>query len=422
MKTKLFFIISLIFFKSFSQSQTKRVLFLGNSYTYVNNLPQLLADFALAGGDTIIFDSNTPGGYTFQGHSTNATSLAKISAGNWDFVVLQEQSQMPSFPIGQVETDVFPYARYLDSMIHLQNPCAETVFYMTWGRKNGDASNCSFWPPVCTYEGMDSLLNLRYRMMADSNNTIISPVGAVWKYIRQNYPLIELYQSDASHPSVAGTFAAACSFYAALLRKDPTQINYNSSLTLSEASAIKNAAKVIVYDQLPEWHIGEYDPHANFAFSDNGGGTFSFTNSSLNATDYYWSFGDGNTSASANPTHTYSSSGTYNVVLTAEKCGLQDTMNLQVLVSTINIDDEKTPMCNIELFPNPANNNVTLKLNVDEVNKHFFIYDYKGSVVMNGKTNSKLTSINLSELNDGIYFLRLENNSNQFFKIVKTGN
>ncbi len=79
-------------------------------------------------------------------------------------------------------------------------------------------------------------------------------------------------------------------------------------------------------------------------------------------------------------------------------------------------------MSNIEVFPNPTNNNITLKLNIDVVDKHFVIYDYKGSVVMNGKTNSKLTSINLSKLNDGIYFLRLENNSNQFFKIIKTSN
>ncbi len=117
------------------QSITKRVLFLGNSYTQVNNLPQMVADAAISAGDTLLFDSNTPGGYTLQGHSTNAISLAKIAAGNWDYVVLQEQSQLPSFPIDQVETEVFPYAHLLDSIINAENPCGETVFYMTWGRK-----------------------------------------------------------------------------------------------------------------------------------------------------------------------------------------------------------------------------------------------------------------------------------------------
>lgn len=239
------------------QGLTKRTLFLGNSYVYVNDLPQMVADAAISTGDTFIFDSNSPGSYTLQGHSTNATSLAKIGVGNWDYVILQEQSQRPSLPIGQVATDVFPYAHVLDSIINAENPCAETVFYMTWGRKYGDASNCASWPPVCTYAGMDSLLNLRYRMMADSNDAIVSPVGAVWNYIIQNFPLIELYQVDESHPSVAGTYAAACSFYSVLFRKDPTLIAFNSSLSATDAANIRAAAKLIVYDNLMNWHVGE---------------------------------------------------------------------------------------------------------------------------------------------------------------------
>ena len=101
--------------------------------------------------------------------------------------------------------------------------------------------------------------------MADSNNAIVSPVGAVWKYIRQNFPLIDLYQADESHPSVAGTYAAACSFYTALFRKDPTLISFNSGLTASDAADIRNAAKLIVYDSLLNWHIGEYDSLINVA-------------------------------------------------------------------------------------------------------------------------------------------------------------
>lgn len=108
--------------------QTRAALFLGNSYTYVNDLPKMIADVALTTGDTLIYDSNTPGGYTLQQHSTNATTLAMISTGAWDFVVLQEQSQLPSFPIEQVEVEVFPYAALLDSLISQANPCTETVF------------------------------------------------------------------------------------------------------------------------------------------------------------------------------------------------------------------------------------------------------------------------------------------------------
>jgi len=106
-------LLLIFFFTSISifSQKTKRVLFLGNSYTYVNNLPQIIADIANSKGDTLIFESNTPGGYTLQGHYTNSTSLNKIMLGNWDFVVLQEQSQLPSFPDTDVQYDVFPYAK-----------------------------------------------------------------------------------------------------------------------------------------------------------------------------------------------------------------------------------------------------------------------------------------------------------------------
>ena len=179
---KLFYIaVTLAFVTKSSFAQiTKHALFLGNSYTSVNNLPALTAAVATSAGDTLIYDSNLIGGYTLQQHSVDATSLSKIMLGTWDYVVLQEQSQLPSFPISQVETNVFPYARKLDSIINLYNPCAETMFYMTWGRKTGDSFNWPTCPPGCTSSVMDGLLHLRYVMMADSNTAAAWAVGAVW--------------------------------------------------------------------------------------------------------------------------------------------------------------------------------------------------------------------------------------------------
>src|SRR4030095_16902448 len=140
--------ILLIFTSLTMHAQVTKVLFIGNSYTYVNDLPLLVHDLALANGDTIIVDSSAPGGSTLEMHCTNATTISKIYSQQWDYVILQEQSQLPSFQPSQVLTDVYPFAAQLDSMIHNNNPCTETVFYMTWGRKNGDASNCASYPPI----------------------------------------------------------------------------------------------------------------------------------------------------------------------------------------------------------------------------------------------------------------------------------
>ncbi|MGB1248726.1 MAG: hypothetical protein ACPG4Z_07555, partial [Chitinophagales bacterium] len=149
-------LITLPFF-GFSQD-TLSALFLGNSYTGVNQLYNLVDSVANHNGDDLIHDRNTPGGYTFEGHSINTTSLNKITAQDWDFVILQEQSQKPSFPPAQVDAETKPYAVVLNDSIKANNPCTEALFYMTWGRENGDQNNCPNYEPLCTYEGMQQRL------------------------------------------------------------------------------------------------------------------------------------------------------------------------------------------------------------------------------------------------------------------------
>jgi PKD repeat protein len=419
MKIKLILLNTILFSVLHGQILTKRALFLGNSYTSVNNLPQLVADVAASAGDTLIIDSNTPGGYTLQNHSVNSSSLAKIALGNWDYVVLQEQSQLPSFPDSQVEAEVFPYAHLLDSIINSENNCAETVFYMTWGRKNGDASNCSFWPPVCSYSGMDSLLNLRYRMMADTNNGIVSPVGAVWYYLRQNFPLIELYQSDDSHPSVAGSYAAACTFYSIFFRKDPTLITFNAILSESDASTIRTVAKSIVFDSLINWHVAEYDPKANFTDSVSEGGQLVLTNNSAYASEYFWDFGDGTTSTATAPTHTYTTNGTFNINLVASHCGFTDTVSKTITISLSELQEDNFDSNDLKSYPNPTSNELNLIVNSKFIGSQFVIYDKLGKSVLTGRLDSENTLISLQELAKGFYLVCFGEQLEHTIKVIK---
>jgi len=95
----------------------------------------------------------------------------------------------------------------------------KSVFFQTWGYKNGDAGNCPVFPPICTYKGMDSLLELRYQKMALDNKALLSPVGLVFREIRTALPSINLYELDESHPSMHGSYAAAVTFYTILSGK-----------------------------------------------------------------------------------------------------------------------------------------------------------------------------------------------------------
>lgn len=244
----------LLFVATLAMAQEdKHVLFIGNSYTDVNNLPQMVQKVSESAGERMTYQSNTPGGCTFQQHCTN-NSMTLIRQGGWDVVVLQEQSQLPSFPQGQVEQQCFPYAKQLVDSVYANNPDGEAMFYMTWGRKNGDQENARYFPVLGTYEGMDSMLYERYMYMARANDASVCPVGRVWRYLRTNNREIELYSSDESHPSLAGSYAAACAFYTMIFHATPLNIRYNpQGLDSVQASTIRAAVKHVVFDTLSFW-------------------------------------------------------------------------------------------------------------------------------------------------------------------------
>ena len=104
-------------FSPVSGQKKLEVLFLGNSYTSVNDLPNLVKQLPYQKVILWSLIKNTPGGYTLQGHSTDATSVSKINSRPWDYVILQEQSQRPAFPQSQVAVEVYPFADSLNKYI-----------------------------------------------------------------------------------------------------------------------------------------------------------------------------------------------------------------------------------------------------------------------------------------------------------------
>jgi len=397
-----------------SAADSVRVLFIGNSYTEVNNLPNIISGMAASDGDVLVYQSSTPGGYTFSQHCTNPNTLSLINQGNWDFVVLQEQSQYPGFPDAQVASNVYPYAKRLDSLIHEANPCAKTVFYMTWGRKNGDQDNCQFFPPLCTYLGMDSLLQLRYTIMAEDNHAYISPVARIWRSLRQQNSNIELYSSDESHPSPAGSFAAAASFYALLFNKNPEDLTYNFSVNANDAAIIKTAAKSIVFDSLSYWRRFNPLPSSDFVFTQNDA-SIAFQSTLENADSHFWDFGDGQTSTDLNPTHIYAD-GTFTACLTAVKGCDSISFCQEIMVGTSSVSTLKNDF--LKIFPNPT----TSGISVSGLSHPYAygLYSIEGKIIKSGNIKAS-ERISIDDLPKGIYFIRFQSEKgvSNYLKFIK---
>jgi len=217
-----------------------RVLFVGNSLTYVNDLPAQTASLAKSRGAALEYEMYAPGGYTFGQHARDPKLLKLIKKGGWDFVVLQDQSQVPAYP--WAKTEVFPYARKLAGLIRNANPRAKIAFYETMARENGVRTNLAKFPEMGTYEGLQKKLNEAYAFMVRENEGVLVPVGEAWQKMRSRNPGVPLY-TDQVHPSLAGTYLAACVFYAVLFGDTPAGLEHPAEIDARTAGAIQESVK-----------------------------------------------------------------------------------------------------------------------------------------------------------------------------------
>ncbi|MEM7289612.1 MAG: DUF4886 domain-containing protein, partial [Pseudomonadota bacterium] len=176
-----------------SDTQPVRVLFVGNSLTFQNDMPSLVSKLAGSKGIFVVHDTVAAGGAKLSDHASNPKLADKIRETNWDFVVFQEQSQMPGFPEIQLEAEVYPFAKELADTVRSLAPGAKTVFYMTMAHKKGDQNNSTNIPEVSTYAGMQDRVNDTYVTLARRNRAKLAPVGRVWAEARSAYPELELY-------------------------------------------------------------------------------------------------------------------------------------------------------------------------------------------------------------------------------------
>lgn len=190
---------------------TRQVLFIGNSYTYYNNLGDIVAAIAESDpqGPRIVPGFQLRGGATLRSH-IDAKRADAIEAKTWDVVVLQEQSLLGgTIADGKIllgANRMFETAAR-ELAMRVRAAGAQPVLYMTWARRDAP-------------EMIEGLAKA-YRNMGAELKIPVAPVGIAFAEARRRFTTLDLIIYDGSHPTAAGSYLAAAVIYATITGRDP---------------------------------------------------------------------------------------------------------------------------------------------------------------------------------------------------------
>ena len=174
-----------------------RILMLGNSYIFTNDLPSILAE--ITGAEVV---QNTRGGARLREQLNpetrlGAKALELLQNEKWDFVILQEMSNGP----------ITSKASFLENAEKLcekiRENGAKPVFYATWAYQRGGKKLETFG---MDYDEMYQKLYEAYHLAADRNHTLIADVGKKFYELSDK---VNLYADDGCHPNEKGSQIAA---------------------------------------------------------------------------------------------------------------------------------------------------------------------------------------------------------------------
>jgi len=395
------FILSLLI--SNAQDTTK-ILFIGNSITYYNDMPETFENIANSLGKTVDITMYAPGGTGIVNHVTDPNVYNLFRQTEWDYFVLQPGSNespgysyTPEITMGRIDT-------LLDSL-YKYNPCTKVLFYqIPYGVLGNTAAD------VVSYNNSMDLILANNKYWADSIRSFFAPVGEAFRTSWNNNQNDMLWIGYSNvHPNAKGSYIAACVFYASIFQEQSHGTNIINSLSQSAADSCQLLADSIVLNHFSDWRINTYNQVTDYNFTINNL-TVNFENLSQNTDSFYWDFGDGYTSNEINPQHTYTEANNYFTSLTSYKHACKQAVFKNIVISSLNNFNNKT---DIILYPNPGEGVFTINFkNIDD-RFDIKIYNSLGEEIyfkynINGKLN--ITTIDINSFKNGFYYVSLRSN------------
>ena len=209
-----------------------KVLFIGNSYTFCNNLPEMLQELATNAGKSIETEMIVKGGMSLEWHCYNRDTANAIKKDDWDFVIMQDHSTQG---IEEQEKLISSAEKLIK---RIKTSCNATpVLYLTWARK---------FAPETQYTITKTYIQAGKELQAE-----VAPVGIAWQLALEASPELSFYTEDESHPNILGSYLAACVFYATLFKESP--IGLSNKRTLSDGvTAVIDEDKALLLQQKAE--------------------------------------------------------------------------------------------------------------------------------------------------------------------------
>jgi hypothetical protein len=216
-----------------------RVLFVGNSFTYYNEMPATVQDLAEGdpGAPPLFTVAYTAPNWSLHDAAEDDGLADLIDDVRWDFVVLQDVSYNLSYPRAWWGSETLPYADSLRRDI--LGVGGRPMFFMTWGYEHGVSSKDSF-------DGMQARLSDGYTKLAGALSADIAPVGLAWAAAIGDRPELDLWKRDGRHPNRAGSYLTACVFYRTLTGRDPTNSSYLGGIEEHDARFLQLIAGDVV--------------------------------------------------------------------------------------------------------------------------------------------------------------------------------
>jgi hypothetical protein len=203
--------------------RTQRILFVGNSLTYTNDLPGMVAAIARQAGDTFTVASAAGPNLALIDHLNGATdAAARIAGGGWDWVILQ---QGPT-TVEMCRDSLILWTRMFDTLARAAG--ARPALLMTW--------------PTAAEPGLFDAVRVSFQEAARAVHGVFLPAGEAWRAALAADPRIGVYGGDGFHPSVTGTYLAALVIYGRLSGRDVRAL---PSTALGRAGALPIPAAAV---------------------------------------------------------------------------------------------------------------------------------------------------------------------------------